>query len=206
MRMTDEAARRVMRMNMGFAAIMTPLLAIPALLQLFVGISSYGIVVLVFVACMMPLTFLLARHSERVTRLVYGDGHYEYRMLWRTIRFDVTDVALVATIGQMALGNGLTGATHHLVVAGARRRLLLLVGQMWSTEQLGALAADLAAHGAPVTPIPGPITPTQLRAQDRRLMPWWQAHPVALALLVVGIVLAVFTVVTVIVLAVILGR
>nr|WP_241744136.1 hypothetical protein [Cellulosimicrobium arenosum] len=88
------------------------------------------------------------------------------------------------TIDQMSLG-GIALTTYHLVAVGRTgRRLVHLVGQAWDRDQLTTIALDLAHRGVPLTPVHVPITPVQLRAYDPRLVPWWQAHRVAFALLV----------------------
>lgn len=194
MRMDPQAKKRTFRMNMvalGFSSIGLVFVGLSQTLLGSIGSSStrglhlvLGISSLVLAVVLGALAVVLVRREADAARIVYGDGRYESTYAWRTTRFAAQDVERVVTIDRMALGA--TPSTHHLIVVGPAKRLLMLVGHMWSTDQLGALANDLAARGVPMTSLRETITPKQLRTMDRRLMPWWQAHPVALGLLIFG--------------------
>jgi hypothetical protein len=198
MRMDPRAKKRLFRMNMvalGFSCFGLVFVGVSQTLlgllgpdptwtgHLVLGVSSLALAVVLGV-----LAAVLLRREADSARILHGDGRYESKYSWRTTRFVAQDAESVVTIDRMALGA--TPQTHHLIVVGPTKRLLMLVGHMWSTEQLGALANDLAAHGVPMTSLRETITPKQLRAMDRRLMPWWQAHPVGLGLLMVAGALA----------------
>lgn len=197
LRMTPEAQRRAVALNMKqswiILATLGPLLLLLAVLyalqNLWVGIA-YGAFVAVIFGGSVPLTIWLARMAMRDTYVRFGDGWIEHRWMFRTRRFAAAEAASVVTVGRMSFG-GMAGApTHHLIVTGRDRRLLLLVGQMWSTAQLTAVMNDLASRGVQWISVPELITPSQLRARDPRLVPWWQAHPVAFALIVTGAAVA----------------
>ncbi|MGN7701838.1 hypothetical protein [Cellulosimicrobium sp. 22601] len=188
--MGDAAKRQVLRSNMTVISILAPLVGLAQLPAAIMGgypVLALGL--LAFALAMIPLTYALARRMVDRARIVLGDGTYTVHGWGRSKRFTVADVDRVVTVDHMAFGAA--GATHHLIVVGPTKRLLLLVGQMWDRDQLSTVALDLARRGVPLTPWHQPVTPVQLRAFDRRLVPWPQAHPVALALLVgIGTLLA----------------
>lgn len=195
LRLSPETQRRAIALNMRQSWISLAMLA-PILLMLVVIFSlqdfllgfGYGVLVFVLIGGSVPLSIWLARTSMRETYIRFGDGWIEHRWMFRTRRFAAAEATSVVTVDQMTLG-GLMGApTHHLIVTGRDRRLLILVGQMWTQQQLTAIMHDLASRGVPWISVPEPITPPQLRARDPRLVPWWQAHPVAFALLIAGAV------------------
>ncbi|MGN6239068.1 MAG: hypothetical protein ACTHNI_04930 [Cellulosimicrobium cellulans] len=200
--MGDAAKRQVLRSNMALISILAPLVG---LAQLPAAITSGNLALavgfLAFALAMIPLTYAIGRRMVDRARIVLGDGTYTVHGWGRTKRFTVADVDRVVTVDRMAFG--MAGATHHLIVLGPTKRLLLLVGQMWDRDQLSTLALDLARRGVPLTPWHQPVTPAQLRAFDRRLVPWPQAHPVALALLVGLGTLLVLVVLFVVVVAII---
>ncbi|GEM_PF-2562191 len=181
--MGDAAKRQVLRSNMALISILAPLVG---LAQLPAAIASGNLALalgfLAFALSMIPLTYAIGRRMVDRARIVLGDGTYTVHGWGRTKRFTVADVDRVVTVDRMAFG--MAGATHHLIVVAPTKRLLLLVGQMWDRDQLSTVALDLARRGVPLTPWHQPVTPAQLRAFDRRLVPWAQAHPVALGLLV----------------------
>jgi hypothetical protein len=197
-RMTEAAQKRVIRLNLTFAWIFAGFFGlVQAPLYFMIGNWGMGSVVLFLAIAMVAFTYLLANRMVRNSRIVFGDGTYTVYGTGRTKRFSTTDVARVVTIDRMSLGAGVAGSTHHLIVVGPVTRLLILVGQMWDTDQLSTLALDLANRGVPLTPIPRPITPVQLRAYDARLMPSWQAHPIAFALIVALGTVVIITIVVV---------
>ncbi|MBN0040769.1 hypothetical protein JN535_11400 [Cellulosimicrobium cellulans] len=181
--MGDAAKRQVLRSNMTMISIFAPLVGLAQLpAAIASGNPALALGFLAFALSMIPLTYATARRMVDRTRIVLGDGTYTVHGWGRTKRFTVADVDRVVTVDRMAFGPA--KATHHLIVVGPTTRLLLLVGQMWDREQLSTVALDLARRGVPLTPWHRPVTPAQLRAFDRRLVPWRQAHPVALGLLV----------------------
>ncbi len=179
----DDAKRRAVRTNLTFVAVIQPLLLLTAVS---VGISTRNLALAIGYGClvlaMIPLTYVLARRMSDRTRVTFGDGSVTMQGWGRPRRFTVAEVERVVTVDSMGFGG--TTPTHHLIVVGPTKRLALLVGQMWDRDQLSAVALDLAHRGVPLNPIHQPITPVQLRAMDPRLVPWRQAHPVALGLLV----------------------
>lgn len=194
MRMDPEAKSRTFRMNMValgfscfglvFVGLSQTLLGLLGSTPTRTGHLVLGISSLTLALVLGALAVVLVRREADAARVVYGDGRYESTFSWRTTRFAAHDAERVVTIDRMAIGA--TPMTHHLIVVGPAKRLLMLVGHMWSTDQLGALANDLAARGVPMTSLRETITPKQLRTMDRRLMPWWQAHPVGLGFLMLG--------------------
>ncbi|KZM78995.1 hypothetical protein A0J59_01995 [Cellulosimicrobium sp. I38E] len=181
--MSDAAKRQVLRSNMTLISILAPLVGLAQLPAAITGGNmALAVGFLVFALSMIPLTYAIARRMVDRARIVLGDGTYTVHGWGRPKRFTVTDVDRVVTVDRMAFG--MAGATHHLIVLGPTKRLLLLVGQMWDRDQLSTVALDLARRGVQLTPWHQPVTPAQLRAFDRRLVPWPQAHPVALGLLV----------------------
>lgn len=199
----DDAKRRVVRTNMTFVAILVPLLGLSAFTTL-VTTRSVGLALtyLCLVLAMVPLTYVLARRLADRSRIAFGDGTVTVQGWGQPKRFTVADMERVVTIDSMGFAG--TAPTHHLVVVGPHKRLILLVGQMWDRAQLSALALDLAGHGVPLTPIHEPLTPVQARALDPRLVPWRQAHPVSLGLLVGLGVLVLLVVAFVVVVAILL--
>lgn len=195
LRLSEETQRRAVALNARQAWISLAFLA-PILLALVVIFSlqdfwlgfGYGVLVVVLVGGSLPLSIWLARWAMRETYIRFGDGWIEHKWMFRTRRFAAAEATSVVTVDRMSFG-GFSGApTHHLIVTGRDRRLLILVGQIWTTQQLSAIMHDLASRGVPWISVPEPITPPQLRARDPRLVPWWQAHPIAFALLIAGAV------------------
>ncbi|WP_029088404.1 hypothetical protein [Brevibacterium album] len=155
------------------------------------------VIVLVILYAHLAIPAMAARQ-----RIVFGDGTYTFTGWFRTVRLRAEEISRAAAIGHVRLGAA--QPTHHLVLAGPRRRLLILVGQMWDIGQLGALANDMADRGVPLISLLRPFSPAQLRSFDPRLMPWRQARPFAFAsllatgliVLAVGAAIAVVIVVT----------
>lgn len=207
LRLSPETQRRAVALNMRQSWISLGMLA-PLLLILVVIFSlqdfwlgfGYGALIVVLLGGSVPLSFWLARKSMRETYIRFGDGWIEHRWMFRTRRFAAAEATSVVTVDQMSFGGFSGPPTHHLIVTGRDRRLLILVGQMWTTQQLTAIMQDLASRGVPWMSVPEFVTPPQLRQRDPRLVPWWQAHPVALALLIAGGVF-IFVILLVIVLA-----
>ena len=183
-RMTPEAQKRVIRMNLMSVWVIAGLFAlVQAPLQFLLENWVMGATLIGIAIAMVVATYALAKRMGERSRITFGDGTYTVHGAFRSKTFTAADVARVVTIDRMALSGGIAGTTHHLIVTGPVKRLLMLVGQMWGTDQLSALALDLSGRGVPLTPIPNPITPVELRAYDARLMPAWQAHPYAFGLL-----------------------
>ncbi|PPF43143.1 hypothetical protein C5B85_14400 [Pseudoclavibacter sp. AY1F1] len=206
LRLSPETQRRAIALNMRQSWISLAMLA-PILLVLVVIFSlqdfwlgfGYGMLVVLLIGGSVPLSIWLARKSMRETYIRFGDGWIEHRWMFRTRRFSAAEATSVVTVDQMTLGGFMGAPTHHLIVTGGDRRLLILVGQMWTQQQLTAVMQDLASRGVPWISVPEPITPPQLRARDPRLVPWWQAHPVAFALLIAGATFAVVIVLAIVV-------
>lgn len=181
--MTPEARTRVIRMNVTLACVFATLVCgLPAILQAVIGHWGLSAAFLMLGLAMVLFTYALAARTASRSRIAFGDGTYTVGGAFGSRRFTVADVARAVTVDHMSLGRA--QATHHLIVAGHRTRLLHLVGQMWDTDQLSALALDLSHRGVPLTPFHHRITAAQLRAHDRRLVPAWQARPMAFALLI----------------------
>lgn len=206
LRLTPEAQRRAIALNMRQSWISLAMLA-PIFLALIVIFSlqdfwlgfGYGALIVVLIGGSVPLSLWLARTSMRDTYIRFGDGWIEHKWMFRTRRFAAAEATSVVTVDQMSFGGFAGAPTHHLIVTGRDRRLLILVGQMWTTQQLTAIMQDLASRGVPWFSVPEPVTPPQLRARDPRLVPWWQAHPIALGLLIAGGVIAFMTIAVIVV-------
>lgn len=195
LRIDEDAQKRATRLSLTLAWVLAGIFAL-VMVPLFFLIGNWvmGSVLLVLAIILVAGTYLLA-HRMRRSRIVFGDGTYTVYGTGRTRRFSATDVARVVTIDRMTVGAGMFDPAPHLIIASPVKQLLILAGQVWSTDQLSTLALDLANRGVPLTPIPNPITPVQLRAYDARLMPSWQAHPIAFALIVTGVAIIVTIVV-----------
>lgn len=179
--LTDDARRRVMTVNLRLAvAYAVGTLLLLGGLAAVTGRLWVAVAGLLLAGAMVASTTALARRSVQRSRITFGDGTYTVHGLGRPRRFTAGDVASAAMVTHMSLG---AGPTHHLVVAGTGGPLVHLVGQMWTREQLTALAHDLAARAVPVASFPSPLTPAQLRAHDRRLVAAWRARPALTALL-----------------------
>ena len=210
LRLSPETQRRAVALNMRQSWISLGMLA-PLLLILTVLFSlqdfwlgfGYGALIIVLLGGSVPLSIWLARKSMRETYIRFGDGWIEHKWMFRTRRFAAAEATSVVTVDRMSFGGFSGPPTHHLIVTGHDRRLLILVGQMWSTQQLTAIMQDLSSRGVPWMSVPELVTPPQLRQRDPRLVPWWQAHPVALALLIAGGVF-VFVILLLIVLALVI--
>lgn len=190
--MTEERRRAVVRANFRALWVFLPLLALPGVMLVLQTVlsrspSAAGFVFFGLNAMVMGLLLVFAyvwipRRAEQ-QRIVFGEGRYAVTTWFGTSRFAASDVAGVVAVDRLSLGG--VPPAHHLVLAGHRRRLLLLAGHMWDVEQLRALADDLAARGVPFAHLDRPVAPHELRAMDPRLMPWRQARPIAFALLLV---------------------
>ncbi|MGI6877701.1 hypothetical protein [Microbacterium sp. gxy059] len=196
MRITEENRRHIIRMNRQLSWAALPLLAIPGPLLALAGYPRAWPIVFaccVALALLLLLSILLAvpRLVAR-QRIVFGEGGYTVTGWFATRRLVASDVTRAAMIDRLALGVG--ASAHHLVLAGNRRRLLSLVGQMWTYEQMSALATDLTRRGIPVTHFVEPTTAAHVRAVDHRFMPWRYAHPLAFALLLTAAIVLVVTV------------
>lgn len=206
LRLSPEAQRRAVALNARQAWISIGM-QIPIMLALVVIFSiqnvwlalGYGILVSVLVIGGIPFSIWLAKKAMRETYIRFGDGWIEHHWMFRTRRFAATEATSVVTVNHMSFGGFAGAPTHHLIVTGHDRRLLLLVGQMWTQQQLTAIMQDLASRGVPWFSVPEPVTPAQLRERDPRLVPWWQAHPIALGLIIAGALLVFITLAVIIV-------
>ncbi|WP_022883793.1 hypothetical protein [Glaciibacter superstes] len=200
--LNEESKRKVTRANAlasyGFVAILAILGAlqlIPGLLHVIsgnisAGLNYFGLAILCFVgvAGLLVLASFLVKRLTNRSRVVFGDGSYTVYGLFSTKRFTVDDIERVVPVRNMKLGP-MSSPSHLLLVVGHTRRLALLAGEMWTTDQLETLVHDMTARGVQVSTVANPITPPQLRGVDPRLLHWHQAHPVAAALIAGGIVL-----------------
>lgn len=215
--LNEESKRALSRMNAllsyGFIAILAILgllQLIPGMLQLASGnlssgVNYFGLSIGYFlgVGVLLVLTPLLVKRLNNRSRVVFGDGTYAVFGLFLTKRFTTADIERVVPVMSMKLGP-MSTPSHHLFVVGHTRRLMLLVGQMWTSEQMNALVQDMTGRGAQMSAFTHPITPSQLRSVDPRLLPWHQAHPVAAALIGGAIMLVFMIIVAIVVIAVVL--
>jgi hypothetical protein len=136
----------------------------------------------------------------RNARIEYRDGIYTTVGMFRQRRtFGATDVKVAVTVTSLqTVGVSPTTPQLLLLLGQDDRTLLRLRGQTWEVEQFTQLALDLIAHGVANDPIREPITPAQLRERYPRGISWWEAHPIAVGLLLgLGIVAALIIVVLV---------
>ncbi|MFD1858818.1 hypothetical protein EHW97_05235 [Aeromicrobium camelliae] len=178
--MAVDKQRSLRRLNFSISFALTGLFVVLGLMQLLIG-SPAGVIYLAAAPLMVALTLVLVKRQEAQSRVIFGDGSYEAAGMFRRQRFEVDAVERVITVNSMPFGA--LAPTHHLIVLGATKRLLLLVGYMWTVEQLTELANDLTSRGVPLTAIRVPITPAQLQSLDSRTLEWWRAHPVLFAIL-----------------------
>lgn len=187
--LTDSAKRQVVRKNLTFTVILVPLFAMNAFTVWVTTRNTMLALAFVLLALVaVPLVYVVARRTADRSRVVFGDSYVAGHGWGRREIRTVAAMESVVTVCQM----GFMGAmpTHHLIVLGPQKRLLLLVGQMWDREQLSALALDLVSRGVSLVAIAQSTTPRQLRALDHRLIPWRQAHPIGVLLLtVLGVLL-----------------
>lgn len=195
--MAADKQRSSTKLNMSVSFAMAGLLAFVGLMQLLAG-SPVGLIYLIAAPAIVAGTIVLVKRQHTHSRVVFGDGSYEVAGMFRRQRFDVGDVERVITVNHMPLGAA--APTHHLIVLGKTKRLLLLVGYMWTVEQMTELANDFTSRGVPLTPIREPITPVRLRSIDPRALEWWRARPLLLGALLT--VLAVIVMIVVVVLVV----
>ncbi|QCB93598.1 hypothetical protein [Cellulomonas shaoxiangyii] len=191
--LTPDAHRRVVRTNVVGAVPYALLLAVPASsTAMLTGRGWLAAAAVALAVALVAATAVSAARMARRSRLVFGDGTYAVVGGGRARRFTAAQVTTAAMVTHMSLG---AGATHHLIVAGAAKPLVHLVGQVWDRQQLTALAHDLAARGVPVASVIEPITPRALRSRDPRLMAAWRARPLLTALVAAAVGVAVAVVV-----------
>lgn len=192
--LTDEARRTVMKANVGLAVLFAACIVGPvAGLQFALGRPALALPFLALAVSMVAGTAALARRFAHRTRIEFGDGVYRVGGLRGVREYAAHQISRAIWVHRMRLGSA--PATQHLFVLGPKRRITVLVGQMFSVEQMHALATDLYTHRVEVITITEPTTSARLRGTDPRVMPWWQAHPVIFALLATVLLLIVLVVV-----------
>ena len=179
--LSPEAKARVLRINILYSLAFALLFTGQAALAFFAGNTVNGWLFVGLVVFMVTGTLFAARRLTERSRLRFGDGTYEIRWSFRVQRFTTADISQVVTADSVSIG--LTPAAPILMLVGPTKRRALLSGLMWSTDQLGALALDLADRGVPLLSYHERLTALQLRSMDRRWMSVWQAHPIAIGLL-----------------------
>ncbi|WP_293781365.1 hypothetical protein [uncultured Aeromicrobium sp.] len=184
--MAVDKQRSSRKLSFAFGFAMSGLLAFLGLMQLVVG-SPVGVIYLAAAPLLMALTLVLVKRQNDHSRVLFGDGSYEVSGAFRRQRFDVSDAERVITVNRMPLGAA--PPTHHLIVLGKTKRLLLLSGYLWTVEQMTELANDLTSRGVPLTAIREPITPVRLRSMQPRTLEWWRARPLLAGILLASIVL-----------------
>ena len=210
MELTPEARERMLRHNTAMLRWVSfswiPLIAVICLMA---ALALQSPLPLLFIALAVLLgaggglaTGPYVRRAVDRVRIELDDGAYAIGDGRRVHRFAAGDVDQVVHVARHRLSRAQEAPL--LIVVGARRRLAILTGQMWTPQQLGALADDLVARGARRIDVEQPVSARRLRATDRRWITWMHAHPVLFALLVVlGAVLAV--VILIVILAVASG-
>ena len=133
----------------------------------------------------------------RNTKIEFGGGQYRVTNMVRSARsFRASDAATLVTIVSLISGSTAPPSPQLLLTRPDGSKLLRLRGQTWEVAQFTELANDLIAHGVVNDALLEPITTVQLRARYPRLIGWWEAHPIAFALIVgLGIVALVIVVV-----------
>jgi len=181
-RLSPEAKSRVLRLNFIFGGVFVLLFAGQAVLYFVAKSPATGAAFIALAVFLGVGTVVLTRRFVDRSLVRFGNGVYEVWWIFRVDRFTSADALQVVTANNVALG--LAPGAPLLIVAGATKRLTILTGQMWSTDQLGALATDLAARGTQLLSYPQRLSASQLRTMDRRWMPFWQAHPIAVGLFI----------------------
>ncbi len=187
LRVPPEEARRVVRLNTIYIACLGPLFILPlipsGLLMPRTSIASVLVVTgLLYASAILATRWLAFRFVGR-SGVRFGDGTYRIGRLIgadRVYRADELSLAVIAERFSL----GVMRPSPHLIVAGQRGPVLLLVSQMFTVDQLEELAADLWRHGVAVERARQPLTAAELRRRDPRLIHWWRAHPVVFTLLV----------------------
>ncbi len=191
MQLTPEARERMTRYNTAMLRWLSfswiPLIAVICLIAV-LALQSLLPLLFIAIAVMLGLGGGLAtgpyvrRAVDRV-RIELDDGAYVIGDGRRFHRFTAGDVDQVVHVARHRLSRAQEAPL--LIVVGARRRLAILTGQMWTPQQLGALADDLVARGARRIDVEQPVSARQLRAMDRRWITWMHAHPALFVLLAV---------------------
>jgi hypothetical protein len=124
----------------------------------------------------------------KVFRFEYGGGRYRLVTLGQRKDFAVANIRAVHTFD--AFRQGIYTSKELLVEGTDGRRLARLNGQLWDVGLLTIAAQDMAANGAPLIPTAEPVTAAQVRAVHPRLINWFEAHQILVAVLVgVGLIL-----------------
>ncbi|HEY4226405.1 MAG TPA: hypothetical protein VGM70_11375 [Pseudolysinimonas sp.] len=128
----------------------------------------------------------------RNARIEYRDGAYTVIGMFRQRRtFQAAQVKVLVTITSLQ-SVGLSATSPQLLAIGEDdRKILRLRGQTWEVEQFTQLALDLIARGVANDAIREPITPARLKDRYPKAVSWWEAHPIAVGLLLGVVLLAV---------------
>lgn len=147
------------------------------------------VVTLALVFCGVLLYF-------RNTRVVYADGSYTIANLLGVRRsFTAAQAKVLVTVTSLRVFGATIMSPQLLVVGDSGAKILRLRGQTWDVEQFTELANDLIAHGVTNDAIREPITAGALRDRYPRAVGWYEAHPIAWALLLAfGILIVIFAV------------
>ena len=143
------------------------------------------------VAAVLVTVFLVAWLLSSRRRLVVDHGGIEYRgLLGLTRRISVADIESVAYFERFDEGFGRL-APRVIIGRGPGRGPIILDRLFLGAEGPHPVLQALSAAGARVDQYPAPITSPQLAAAFPRHETLRERHPVAVALTVVGVVLAV---------------
>jgi hypothetical protein len=191
LRPTPASRRRV--------TILSTVLLVPTMLSLLISARQQPwlivlAVVLIGLAIWFTVAFLTAFRFE------YGGGRYRLVTLFQRKDFAVANIRAVHTFD--AFRQGVYTSKELLVEGTDGRRLARLNGQLWDVALLTVAAQDMAANGAPLVPTPEPVTAAQVRAVHPRLVTYFEAHQILVAVLVGVGTLVLALVATVVVLAV----
>lgn len=159
------------------------LLGVPLVLVAVVVNPNRSLVPLVLYAALIVATVVAALVRVRRTRIEYGDGRYRTVTLTRTREFTASDIRAVHTFS--ALRQGRIPRPALLIEGVDGGRLLRMTGYLWETEQLTALARDLADHDVPLVVTHMPVSISEVRSRYPRLVTWIEANPALAAGLVV---------------------
>lgn len=179
--MSADATARVLRMNLVFTLVSIVFYIAISTLQFLSGNIWVGWFIAGLGAAAVLGAPLLSRHTTKRARLRFGDGTYEIRSGLGVQRLTAAEVVQVVRVDSVPLG--LTPAAPLVIIVGATKRLAVVSGIVWNADQLGALALDLANRGVPLLSYSQRLTPAELRSMDRRWMHVWEAHPIAVGLI-----------------------
>ncbi|MDH6180142.1 hypothetical protein M2152_000324 [Microbacteriaceae bacterium SG_E_30_P1] len=177
---TQAQVSRLMRTNLILYAVIGPLLVVSATLQLVSGNTVGAIIVFGALIIALPVGFVLGKRNASRALLRFGDGTYELRQTPGGKNFSAADVDQVVALGNARFA--MWPGAPMLLIVGPTKRLCLLTGYLWNTEQLDAVARDLGNRGVTLVDKPEALTGAQLRGIDKRWISFWEAHPIAIGL------------------------